>query len=171
MNAGIPSSWLRRSLRAQLKPARDGESRHTGIPRRARKCLLASAMPSRVLATHRWPSIRSRQSSNLRRLRKAGPWQGPAQVPGRQRALATVRTCFEGPFGELLRATGPMAKANPFRFSTKFQDDETDLIYYGYRYYSARVGKWLNTDPVGEKGGCNLYSFVLNWSTTIISGH
>jgi hypothetical protein len=30
-----------------------------------------------------------------------------------------------GPFGELLRATGPMAKANPFRFSTKYQDDET----------------------------------------------
>ena len=41
-----------------------------------------------------------------------------------------------GPFGELLRATGPMARANPFRFSTKYQDDETDLIYYGYRYYT-----------------------------------
>jgi hypothetical protein len=39
-----------------------------------------------------------------------------------------------GPFGELLRATGPMAKANPFRFSTKYQDDETDLLYYGYHY-------------------------------------
>jgi hypothetical protein len=42
-----------------------------------------------------------------------------------------------GPFGELLRATGPMAKANPFRFSTKYQDDESDLLYYGYRYYNA----------------------------------
>ena len=38
------------------------------------------------------------------------------------------RTCFEGPFGEVLRATGPMAKTNPFRFSTKYQDDETDLL-------------------------------------------
>ena len=35
-----------------------------------------------------------------------------------------------GPFGEVLRATGPLAKANPFRFSTKYQDDETDLLYY-----------------------------------------
>ena len=26
-----------------------------------------------------------------------------------------------GPFGELIRATGPMAKVNPFRFSTKYQ--------------------------------------------------
>ena len=33
-----------------------------------------------------------------------------------------------GPFGEFIRATGPMAKANPFRFSTKYQDDETDLV-------------------------------------------
>ena len=30
-----------------------------------------------------------------------------------------------GPFGEVIRATGPMAKVNPFRFSTKFDDDET----------------------------------------------
>ena len=25
-----------------------------------------------------------------------------------------------------------MAKANPFRFSTKYQDDETNLFYCGY---------------------------------------
>ena len=30
-----------------------------------------------------------------------------------------------GPFGEVIRATGPMAKENPFRFSTKYQDEET----------------------------------------------
>jgi YD repeat-containing protein len=36
-----------------------------------------------------------------------------------------------GPFGEVLRQTGPMAKANPFRFSTKYQDDETHLLCYG----------------------------------------
>ena len=48
----------------------------------------------------------------------------------------------KAPFGEVLRATGPMAKANPFRFSTKYQDDETDLLYYGYRYYNASTGRW-----------------------------
>jgi len=56
-----------------------------------------------------------------------------------------------GPFGELVRATGPMAKANPFRFSTKFQGDETDLLYYGYRDYNARTGRWLSKDPVLER--------------------
>jgi RHS repeat-associated protein len=67
-----------------------------------------------------------------------------------------------GPFGELLRATGPMAKANPFRSSTKYQDDETDLLYYGYRYYTASTGRWLSKDPLEEKGGLNLYGFVGN---------
>ncbi len=63
-----------------------------------------------------------------------------------------ARTCFEGPFGEVLRATDPMAKANPFRFSTKYQDGETDLLYYGYRYYNATTGRWLNQDPLGDYG-------------------
>jgi len=57
-----------------------------------------------------------------------------------------------GPFGEVIRATGPLAKANPFRFSTKYQDDETDLLYYGYRYYSASAGRWLSRDPIKEQG-------------------
>jgi RHS repeat-associated protein len=70
------------------------------------------------------------------------------------------RTCFEGPFGEVIRATGPMAKVNPFRFSTKYQDDETDLLYYGYRY--EKDGRWISRDPIGERGGKNLYGFVQN---------
>ncbi len=48
--------------------------------------------------------------------------------------MKSTQTCFEGPFGEIIRATGRMAKANPFSFSTKYQDEETDLFYHGYRY-------------------------------------
>ncbi|MCX6929343.1 MAG: RHS repeat-associated core domain-containing protein, partial [Verrucomicrobia bacterium] len=55
-----------------------------------------------------------------------------------------------GPFGEVLRKTGTMASANPFRFSTKYHDDETDLLYYGYRYYKAVTGRWTSRDPIGE---------------------
>ena len=65
-----------------------------------------------------------------------------------------------GPFGEVIRQTGPMAQANPFRFSTKYQDDESDLLYYGYRYYKASTGDWLNRDPIGERGGLNLFQYV-----------
>jgi RHS repeat-associated protein len=67
-----------------------------------------------------------------------------------------------GPFGEVIRATGPMAKANPFRFSTKYQDDESDLLYYGYRYYNASTGRWLSRDPIQERGGIDLYEYVRN---------
>jgi RHS repeat-associated protein len=50
-----------------------------------------------------------------------------------------------------------MAKPNAFRFSTKYQDDETDLPYYGYRYYNASTGRWLSRDPIEAEGGLNEY--------------
>jgi RHS repeat-associated protein len=75
----------------------------------------------------------------------------------------TVSAQYEyGPFGEVLRATGSMARANPFRFSTKYLDSETDLLYYGYRFYDPSTGRWLSRDPASEKGGLNLYGFVKN---------
>ncbi|MES3031682.1 MAG: RHS repeat-associated core domain-containing protein, partial [Patescibacteria group bacterium] len=75
----------------------------------------------------------------------------------------TVFATYEfGPFGELLRFTGSMAKINPFRFSTKYQDDETGLLYYGHRYYSPSTGRWPSRDPLGEQGGRNIYTFSKN---------
>jgi len=67
-----------------------------------------------------------------------------------------------GPFGEPIRATGPVAFVNPFRFSTKYCDDETGHYYYGYRYYSPTQGRWLSRDPIGERGGANLYGMARN---------
>ncbi|MDD4406248.1 MAG: RHS repeat-associated core domain-containing protein [Parabacteroides sp.] len=67
-----------------------------------------------------------------------------------------------GPFGEVFCAVGDMAKVNPFQFSTKYTDSETDLVYYGYRYYSPALGRWLSRDPIEERGGLNLYAFVNN---------
>jgi RHS repeat-associated protein len=55
-----------------------------------------------------------------------------------------------------------MAKANPIRFSTKYDDDESDLLYYGYRYYKPGTGTWPNRDPFEEQGGLNLHTFVGN---------
>ncbi len=76
-------------------------------------------------------------------------------------ADGTVSAWYEyGPFGELIRGKGTVAEANPFRFSTKYQDNETDLLYYGYRFYSGSVGRWLSRDPIGERGGINLFGFA-----------
>jgi RHS repeat-associated protein len=33
---------------------------------------------------------------------------------------------------------------------------------YGYRYYEPWTGRWLSRDPLGERGGKNLYGFVGN---------
>jgi RHS repeat-associated protein len=67
-----------------------------------------------------------------------------------------------GPFGEAIRATGVMGKKNPIRFSTKYTDDQTGLLYYGYRYYNPTTGRWMSRDPIEEEGGHNLYAFINN---------
>ncbi len=77
-------------------------------------------------------------------------------------AGAAVATYESGPFGEPLRRSGAMAAANPYRFSTRYHDDETGLIYYGHRYYHPGLGRWLSRDPLGEPGGLNPYGFVAN---------
>ncbi len=66
------------------------------------------------------------------------------------------------PFGNLIKSDGAYADDNPFRFSTKYHDDETGLVYYGYRYYSPELGRWINRDPIEESGGINLYRFAGN---------
>jgi RHS repeat-associated protein len=70
-------------------------------------------------------------------------------------------------YGNTLVATEAYA-ANPFRFSTKWRDEPVtghELYYYGYRYYSPRLGRWLSRDPIEEEGGANLLTFVGNQPT------
>jgi RHS repeat-associated protein len=79
------------------------------------------------------------------------------------------------PFGETLKAAGPAAHGNPFRFSTKYFEGalppgsptqpsafspQPSLYYYGYRYYSTGLGRWASRDPLEEDGGHNLFAFV-----------
>ncbi|MEM7144297.1 MAG: RHS repeat-associated core domain-containing protein [Verrucomicrobiota bacterium] len=67
-----------------------------------------------------------------------------------------------GAFGEVLRKDGVAAESNPFQFSTKYADQETGLLYYGFRYYEPRGGKFISRDPIEEHGLINLYGFVGN---------
>lgn len=68
------------------------------------------------------------------------------------------------PFGNPLRneTPDPTVADNPFRYATKWRDEETGLYYYGHRYYDANHGRFINQDPIGETGGLNLYGFVGN---------
>jgi RHS repeat-associated protein len=49
-----------------------------------------------------------------------------------------------------------------YGFSTKPLVDDLDWYYYGFRYYDPVTGRWPNRDPIGERGGLNLYGFVGN---------
>jgi len=75
---------------------------------------------------------------------------------------AVVAKYEYGPLGQTVTASGAMATSNSYRFSTKSADDETGLVYYGYRYYNPAMGRWVNRDPMGENGGMNVMAFVEN---------
>jgi RHS repeat-associated protein len=77
--------------------------------------------------------------------------------------LGRVRATSEyGPFGETLTSEGDLAADNPIRWSTKYTDGESGLVYYGYRYYNAGTGRWLNRDPIGERGGVAVFTCIRN---------
>jgi RHS repeat-associated protein len=91
-------------------------------------------------------------------------YDGNGNVVGLAKAAdGTLSARYEyGPFGETVRQTGVLADAQPFRFSTKWTDVESGFLYYGYRYYNPSTGRWLNRDPIGQRGGRQPYSFLLN---------
>ena len=68
-----------------------------------------------------------------------------------------VATYLYGPFGQKLSESGTIAANNPLQFSSEQFDADLGLVYYNYRYYSPELGRWLSKDPIGEKGGWNLY--------------
>jgi RHS repeat-associated protein len=74
----------------------------------------------------------------------------------------TVATYDYDAYGNLISSSGDYALQNPWRFSTKYYDEGSGLYYYGYRFYSPGLGKWINRDPIAESGGVNLYAYVEN---------
>ena len=72
------------------------------------------------------------------------------------------------PFGNL--TTTPQLPEGRYRFSTKPLDAESGFYYYGYRYYDAADGRWYSRDPIGERGGPNLYATVENSVVNAVDG-
>jgi len=76
------------------------------------------------------------------------------------------------PFGSVLSKSGPLADANVYRFSSKEAHPASGLAYYLYRFYDPNLQRWLNRDPLGDKGNSkltmeaierpSLYSFAHN---------
>lgn len=47
-------------------------------------------------------------------------------------------------------------------YTGHYLHDRSGLELALYRAYDPELGKWLNEDPIGEKGGLNMYGYVLN---------
>ena len=76
------------------------------------------------------------------------------------------------PFGRVVAhraAPGhePLAAANRYRFSTKWQDPLTRLSDYGFRWYDAERGRWVSREPKGRPS-FNLYLAFQNQPSAII---
>ena len=65
-------------------------------------------------------------------------------------------------FGNIIQKSGVKADELKMRFSTKYSDDESGLYYFGHRFYSPRLARWLTRDPIEEDGGINLYAYCGN---------
>ena len=50
----------------------------------------------------------------------------------------------------------------PFRFQGQYYDEESGLHYNRFRYYYPEIGRFVSQDPIGLKGGENLYAYVNN---------
>lgn len=60
------------------------------------------------------------------------------------------------PYGET--SFGSFARKR-YRFTGKERDEESGLNYHAARYYAAWVSRWVSCDPIGIKGGINLYQY------------
>ena len=66
------------------------------------------------------------------------------------------------PFGSVIAQRGTFAATNPWRFSSEYAEDDTATVYYNYRHYEPVSGRWLQRDPIEERGSITLFCFVLN---------
>ncbi|MFN3986879.1 MAG: RHS repeat-associated core domain-containing protein, partial [Rhodocyclaceae bacterium] len=50
----------------------------------------------------------------------------------------------------------------PIRFQGQWEDEESGFYYNRYRYYDPATGRYVTQDPIGLKGGGNLFNYPLN---------
>ena len=71
-------------------------------------------------------------------------------------------------WGNILSATGDLAKVNPFRYRGYYFDNETGFYYVSSRYYDPAIGRFINADDTdllganGDVASLNLFAYCGN---------
>jgi RHS repeat-associated protein len=95
-------------------------------------------------------------------------WQGSTTTLVNQDGSLNA-TYHYGPYGEQTNWNpADAATGNPFRYTGRRFDPETGLYYYRARYYSPKLGRFLQTDPVGNDDDINLYLYSGNDPTNFV---
>ncbi|GHT70538.1 hypothetical protein AGMMS50239_39030 [Bacteroidia bacterium] len=64
-------------------------------------------------------------------------------------------------YGKVRNFVGRSLSECPFRYQGQYHDEETDLYYNRFRYYSPEEGMYLSQDPIGMEGNNpTLYGYV-----------
>ncbi len=67
------------------------------------------------------------------------------------------------PFGEILRSFTLGGIEDRYKITEKERDTETNLDYFGARYYDSRIGRWLQVDPMSsQRPGLTPYNYCQN---------
>ena len=69
-----------------------------------------------------------------------------------------VWTADQTPFGQLENETGSVEQH--IRFPGQYADQETGYYYNYYRDYDPSLGRYIQSDPIGLRGGMNTYGYV-----------
>ena len=65
-------------------------------------------------------------------------------------------------WGNVLHEHNPSGTEQLIRLPGQQYDEETGLYYNRYRYYDPAQGRYITQDPIGLRGGWNVYQYPLN---------